>query len=137
MAQPNMNQPNSKRKINPDNMTPTGEDPSKKKNKFNIYWIYGIIFIAIVAYNLVRGVSSSGIEINPVHYQEILKAGDVQQDLKEDKEKTGLVVVRNKKIVRLYLNKDSVKNKSAYYRSFLNEDEYTSLTKTLDSPGLF
>jgi len=136
MSQQNMNQQSNKRNIPPDNIPPTGEDPLKKKNKFNIYWIYGIIFISIVAYNLFRGVSSSGVEINPVHYQEILRAGDVQQDLKEDKEKTGLVVVRNKKIVRLYLNKDSVKNKAAYYKSFLNEDEYTSLIKA-QSPQVY
>ncbi len=136
MAQQNMNQQSNKRKISPDNVPPTGEDPLKKKNKFNIYWIYGIIFISIIAYNLIRGVSSAGIEINPVHYQEILKAGDVQQDIKEDKEKTGLVVVRNKKIVRLFLNKDSIKSKAAYYKSFLNEDEYASLLKT-QSPQVF
>ncbi len=42
MAQQNMNQPDNKRKISPDNIPPTGEDPSKEKNrKFNIYWIYG------------------------------------------------------------------------------------------------
>ena len=125
-----MNQQNNKRKLPPDNMPPTGEDPLKKKNRFNIYWIYGIILVAIIAFQMIKGVSSSGIEINPVHYQEILKAGDVQQDPKEDKEKTGLIVIRNKKIVRLFLNKDSVKNKATYYKSFLNEDEYTSLTKT-------
>jgi cell division protease FtsH len=136
MSQPSMNQQSNKRKISPDNLPPSGDDPLKKKNKFNIYWIYGIIFISIVAYNLVRGVSSSGIEINPVHYQEILRSGDVQQDPKEDKEKTGLVVIRNKKIVRLFLNKDSIKIKASYYKSFLNEDEYTSLLKT-QSPQVF
>ena len=131
-----MNQQSNKRKISPDNIPPTGEDPLKKKNKFNIYWIYGIIFISLVAYNLFRNVSSAGLEINPVHYQEILAAGDIQQDPKEDKEKTGLVVVRNKKIVRLFLNKDSVKSKTAYYKSFLNEEEYTSLLKT-QTPQVF
>ncbi len=131
-----MNQQSNKRKISPDNIPPTGEDPLKKKNKFNIYWIYGIIFISLIAYNLFRNVSSAGLEINPVHYQEILAAGDVQQDLKEDKEKTGLVVVRNKKIVRLFLNKDSLKSKAAYYKSFLNEEEYTSLLKT-QTPQVF
>ena len=81
MSQQNMNQQSKKRKISPDNIPPIGEDPLKKKNKFNIYWIYGIIFISIIAFQLFRGVSSAGIEINPVHYQEILKAGDVQQDI--------------------------------------------------------
>ncbi len=131
-----MNQQNTKRKISPDNIPPTGEDPLKKKNKFNIYWIYGIIFVSLIAYNLFRNVSSAGLEINPVHYQEILAAGDILQDPKENKEKTGLVVVRNKKIVRLFLNKDSIKSKAAYYKSFFNEEEYTSLLKT-QTPQVF
>ena len=64
-----MNQPNNKRKFNPDNLPPTGDDPLKKKNKFNIYWIYGIILIAIISYNLMRGVNSSGIETDQQAYQ--------------------------------------------------------------------
>ncbi|MDB5202008.1 MAG: hflB [Ferruginibacter sp.] len=127
MAQPNMNQQNTKRKISPDNIPPVGEDP-KKKPRFNIYWIYGILFLSIIAWNLYRSVNSAGIEINPVHYQDILKAGDVSQDAKE-KEKNGLVVVRNKKIVRLFLNPDSVKNKPGLYKTFLTGDEYTMLSK--------
>ena len=62
MAQQNMNQPGSKRKISPDNIPPMGDDPQKKKSKFNIYWIYGIVFLSIIAYNLVRGVNSTGVE---------------------------------------------------------------------------
>ncbi|RYG06421.1 MAG: hypothetical protein EOO07_29110, partial [Chitinophagaceae bacterium] len=106
MALNDMNSPKNKRKISPDNLPPTGEDPEKKKNKFNVYWIYGVIFLSIIAYTLLGKVNSDGVEINPVHYPEILKAGDVIQDPKAPKEKTGMVVVRNKKIVRLYLNKD-------------------------------
>ena len=55
-----MNQQDNKRKFNPDNITPKGDD--KKKPKFNIYWIYGIIFLTIIAWNFFRTVSSAGIE---------------------------------------------------------------------------
>jgi cell division protease FtsH len=136
MAQKDMNQQNTKRKISPDNIPPIGDDPEKKKNKFNIYWIYGIIFLSIIAYNIFRDVNSAGVEINPVHYQVVLSSGDVAQDPKAAKEKTGLVVVRNKKIVRLFLNKDSLIKKAAFYKTFLNEDEYTLLSKT-GAPQIF
>ena len=124
-----MNQQNNKRKVSPDNIPPLGDDPDKKKNRFNIYWIYGIIFLSIVAYNLYRGVNSTGVEMNPVHYQQVLRSGDVAQDNKVAKDKTGLVVVRNKKIVRLFLHKDSLTKKTGYYKTFLSEEEFTQLTK--------
>jgi cell division protease FtsH len=126
-----MNQPSSsKRKISPDGIPPV-EDP-KKKNKFSIYWIYGIIGLTLLAYNLVRNVSSAGMEINQQNFFEILKAGDINQVFNKDREKTGIVVVRNKKIVRVFLKKDSVLAKSAFYKS-LNPEQYESLTKT-DAP---
>ena len=34
----------------------------------------GIIFLSIIAYTLFGKVNSAGIEINPVHYQDILKS---------------------------------------------------------------
>ncbi len=136
MALNDMNPPKNKRKISPDNIPPAGEDPEKKKNKLNVYWIYGIIFLSIIAYTLLGKVSSDGVEINPVHYQEILKAGDVIQDPKAAKEKTGLVVVRNKKIVRLFLNKEKFISKAAYYKTFLNEAEFAALSKS-ETPQLY
>ena len=34
------------RKLNPDNIPPTGDDKqSKNKPRFNIYWVYGLVFI--------------------------------------------------------------------------------------------
>ena len=130
MSQQDMNQPKPRKKISPDNLPPTGEDPDKKKNKLNVYWIYGIIFLSIIAYTLLGKVSSDGTEINPIHYQEVLKSGDVLQDGKLAKEKTGLVVIRNKKIVRLFLNKDSLAKKTGFYKTFLTDVEYDRLSKT-------
>ncbi len=127
MAQQNMNQ-GSKRKINPDNIPPI-EDP-KKKNKFNIYWIYGIIFISIVAYNLFRGVSSAGIETGQQKFYDMVKQGDVEK----------IKTIRNKKLVRIFLNKDSLVKKAAYYKTLLNDKEdpkkYDDAVKTT-APQLF
>jgi AFG3 family protein len=136
MAQQDMNQQKPRKKISPDNIPPAGDDPEKKKNKLNVYWIYGIIFLSIIAYTLLGKVNSDGTEINPIHYQDVLRAGDVIQDAKAAKERTGLVVIRNKKIVRLFLNKDSLVKKASAYKAFLNEDEYLRLSKTV-APQLY
>ena len=137
MALNDMNPPKIKRKVSPDNIPPVGgDDPEKKKNKLNVYWIYGIIFLSIIAYTLLGKVSSDGIEINPVHYQEIIKSGDVSQDPNAAKEKTGLVVVRNKKIVRLFLNKEKFISRAAYYKTFLSEPEFAALSKS-QTPQLY
>ncbi|MEP7166211.1 MAG: ATP-dependent zinc metalloprotease FtsH [Ferruginibacter sp.] len=125
-----MNQQGNKRKISPDNIPPVGEDPLKKKNKFNIYWIYGIIFISIVAYNLFRGVSSAGVETDQQSFYAMVKQGDVEK----------IRTIRNKKLVRIFLNKDSLIKKAAFYRAILNDKEdekkYEAAVK-LAEPQLF
>ncbi|MEJ7627639.1 MAG: ATP-dependent zinc metalloprotease FtsH [Ferruginibacter sp.] len=105
-----MNQPSSKRKIPQDGIPPV-EDPQKKKNKFNIYWIYGIVFLSIIAYNLVRGVNSTGVETDQQKFYEMVRQGDVEK----------MQTIRNKKIVRVYLNKDALKTKEPLYRSLLKD----------------
>ncbi len=125
-----MDQQNNKRKFNPDNLTPGGDDPLKRKNKFNIYWIYGIILIAIISYNLMRGVNSSGIETDQQQFYAMLLNGDVEK----------IKTIRNKKLVRVFLNKDSLTNKSAWYKQVLNDKEdekkYDAAAR-LNPPQLF
>jgi AFG3 family protein len=125
-----MNQQDSNRKYNPDNIPPKGDDPLKKKNRFNIYWVYGIILVCLVGWNVFRGVSSAGVETDQQKFHEMLKQGDV--------EKT--VVIRNKKIVRVFLFKDSLKNKAGLYSSLLNDKEddkkYEAATK-MKPPQLY
>jgi len=91
------------------NIPPMGEDPQKKKSKFSIYWIYGFIFLAIITYNLFRNVNSSGIETDQQKFYEMLKQGDVDE----------IKTIRNKKLVRVFLNPDSLKNKPAVYGQLL------------------
>ena len=125
-----MNQQNNKRKLPPDNIPPTGEDPLKKKNRFNIYWIYGIILIAIISYNLVRGVNSSGIETDQQKFYSMVLHGDVEK----------IKTIRNKKLVRVFLYKDSLTNKANWYRQVLNDKEddkkYDAAAK-LNPPQLY
>ncbi len=114
----------------PNNMTPPGEDPLKKKNKFNIYWIYSLIAISIVAYTLMHNVNSAGIETDQQKFYLMLKQGDVEK----------MKTIRNKKIVRVFINKDSLIKKADFYRSLLNDKEdnkkYDAATK-INQPQLF
>jgi len=103
-----MNQQDSKRKFNPDNIPPKGDD--KKKPKFNIYWIYGIIFLAIIAWNFARTVSSAGIETDQQKFYAMVLQGDVAK----------IKTVGNKEIVRVFIKTDSLKAHAAYYKQALN-----------------
>jgi AFG3 family protein len=130
MIPQNMKPTDGKKKLIPDNIPGLNNDPNKKKNKFNIYWVWAIVLIALIAYNVNRTVTTAGIEVNQVHLTEIIKAGDVSVDLKLDKEKTGLVVIRNSDIARLFLDKDSVRAKAAYYKSLMTEQDFIRLEKS-------
>ena len=125
-----MSQSNN-RNNQPGNQTPLGEDPLKKKPKFNIYWIYGIVFLSIITYNLYRGVDVGGIEIGyPNQYQQMLSNGDVKS----------IKIIGNKKLVRVFVTPDSLKSKSSFYKPIIvtNNDEkrYDVVTKS-SSPQFF
>ncbi len=110
MAQNNMNQQDPNRKFNPDNIPPKGDDPQKKKSRFNIYWVYGILFVGIVVFNLYRNVNSAGVDTSLEAFKEMIRQGDVEE----------YKIIRNKKVVRITLSKDSLKNKAAFYQKLLN-----------------
>ncbi len=105
-----MNQ-NSKKKLPSTNIPPL-DDP-KKKNKFNIYWIYGILFILMIAYNLFRNVNTAGVETDQQKFYTMNKQGDVEK----------IKTIRNKKLVRVWINPDSLKAKSALYKSLLQDPQ--------------
>lgn len=125
-----MNQPSNKRKISPDNVPGQGDDPQKKKGKFNIYWIYGIVFLSIIAYNMYRGVNSTGVETDQQKFYEMLKQGDVEK----------IKTIRNKKLVRVFLNKDSLVGKAGLYRGLLNDkqdDKKYDAALKINAPQLY
>ncbi len=135
MALQNNIPPNNKKTPSPDKIPGIGTDPSKKP-KFNLYWLWGAILLALILWKVFGTVSNTGIEVNQAYLFEILKQGDVAEDLKLDKARTGLVVVRNRDIARMFLNKESVKNKPAFYKTFLSEEDYAMLLKTT-SPQVY
>ena len=65
------------KRLNPGNNTGSEDDP-KKRPRISIYWIYGIIFAAIIGYNLYKTTNGgSGIEIENTQFFDMLKQGDV------------------------------------------------------------
>ena len=109
-----MNQQSSNRKPGPDNnIPPTGEDPQKKKSRFNIYWVYGIFIVALITWNLYRGVGSTGVETDQQKFYEMAKQGDVER----------IKTIRNTKRVRIFIYKDSLIKKAAFYKNILNDKE--------------
>ena len=111
MAQQDMDQ-SSKRKT-PGNTPSSGEEPEKRKPGLNIYWIYGLIFLSIISYTLFRGVNSSGLPTEQLKFYEMVKQGDVSM----------IKTIRNQKLVRVFLKKDSVEKKAALYKQLLNSPE--------------
>src|SRR6478672_8956473 len=116
----------TQRKINSNNIPPGPDDDQKKRPKLSIYWIYGLIFMAIVGYNLYKGTSTAGIETNIEAFKQIAKEGDVNE----------IKIIRNKKIVRVSISKDSLVKKPAFYNNILKRTQYDQVTK-LEPPQLY
>ena len=115
----------SNRKPTPNNIPPTS-DENKKRPKFNIYWIYGIAFAALIGYNFYRGVGSVGVETDQIKFKEMVKMGDVEK----------IKTVRNKKIVRVFLVKDALKKNAAYYEKIFDKPQY-DLALRATAPQLY
>lgn len=119
------NQKKTTRRVIPGSSGNSDED-QKKRPKFNIYWIYGILFAAIIGYNYFKNVGTGGIETNTESFWEVVKQGDVDK----------ITIVRNKKIVRFAINKDSLTSNSGFYTSLFRPSQFDALTK-LDQPELY
>ena len=88
----------TQRKGSSNNLPGTEDDP-KKRPRFSIYWVYGILLACLLGYNFIKGANSAGIETNIETFKDFVKEGDV----------TEIKIIRNKKIVRVSLNKDDWK----------------------------
>ncbi|MEQ1553148.1 MAG: ATP-dependent zinc metalloprotease FtsH [Ferruginibacter sp.] len=127
----------NKNKLYPNSTPGLGNDVNKKKPKFNIYWVWGIVAIGLIAYNAMNTVNTAGVSAYQVHLTEIIKAGDVKIDLNLPKDKTGLVLDKTNDVAHLYLFKDSVKQKADYYKSILSKDDYERIMKMENPQILF
>jgi cell division protease FtsH len=86
-----------------------GDDKGQKRGpKFSIYWIYAIIAVILIGYNLLNIGTANTIPVNEQEFkQKMLAKGDV--------EKLDLVSVKG--IVRVYIKKDSA-HKPYYQEKF-------------------
>lgn len=81
--------------------TPGDESP-RKGPRFNIYWVYGIIAAILIGIQFFGSFSTEAKLTNELEFKNnMLLKGDVAK----------LVTVRNKNLVRIYINQDSLKKK--------------------------
>lgn len=122
-----MNQPNDNRNL-PEK--PMGDGDPKRKPRFNIYWVYAILGLSLLAVNFFNGVAPTGVETDQQKFYEMVKQGDVQK----------IKTIRNKKLVRVFVNQDSVRNKAQLYRKLLadpnEKDKYDRVLRS-NQPQLF
>ena len=117
-----INKPNFQNRPNPPG-NENNNTPEPAKPKFNPFWIYGVILFLIIGYQFYAGFKNMGIQTHEDNFYRMVQQGDVEK----------IMVIRNKNVVRVYVNRDSLKNKSNFYKSLLNTKEnpnaYENATK--------
>ena len=100
-----MAQDNNQSKIPGFGRRPEGDDKSPRRGpKFSIYWVYGIVALFLVGYQLYKGATPTATVISDLQFRnEMLVKNDIQK----------LELVRNKDVVRVFIYKDSL-NKPIY-----------------------
>ncbi len=117
---------NPLQRIKPNGLPGSDED-QKKRPKISIYWVYGIIFAAIIGYNLFRTTSGgSGAEIENTQFYAMLKQGDVDQ----------IKTVGNKKIVKVSINQQALENNAGFYKNVFGVD-YDAVKKMTPPQAYF
>ncbi|MDX2046250.1 MAG: ATP-dependent zinc metalloprotease FtsH [Chitinophagaceae bacterium] len=96
-----------------------GDDKnSRKAPRFNIYWIYALVAIFLIGYQVLQGVTPDLTEITEKKFRlEMLSANDVEK----------VEPVQNKDIVRVFIKQDSLVKKDVYRR--LLGDKWAAVTK--------
>ncbi|MBX3257996.1 MAG: ATP-dependent zinc metalloprotease FtsH [Chitinophagaceae bacterium] len=118
-----MAQDNNQGKLPGLNKRGNGEDDKGQRRgpRFNIYWVYGIVALLLVGYQLMKGVTPTANVITDLKFRdEMLVNNDIQK----------LELVRNKDVVRVYIYKDSLTKQ--VYRALLG-DKWSIISKT-DGP---
>jgi AFG3 family protein len=73
-----------------------GGGNNRKGPKFNIYWVWAIIFAVLVGFQIFGSFSPDAKEITELEFYRMMESGDVEK----------LNTVTNKNIVRVYIKKD-------------------------------
>jgi cell division protease FtsH len=80
------------------------ENNPKKGPRFSIYWVYALVAVFLIGYQVLRGVTPDAANITELKFkQEMLAKNHVEK----------IEPVKNKDVVRVYIKKDSL-NQSVY-----------------------
>ncbi len=94
------------------------DNKDKREPKFNIYWIYGLLIVAIIAMNIVAGqFQSSGKDFTWIRFENAVRQGDVKE-LRVINENTALVTLTSAAIQKSEYsdaNKSSFSSTTAHY----------------------
>lgn len=114
-----MAQDNNQSKIPGFGRRPEGDDKSPRRGpKFSIYWVYGIVALFLVGYQLYKGATPTATVISDLQFRnEMLVKNDIQK----------LELVRNKDVVRVFIYKDSLSK--PIYKELLG-DRWAIIAKT-------
>jgi AFG3 family protein len=99
-------------------------DPKEFKFKFNIYWMWGLIFAGLLGYSIFKTNNATGVGIKSIYLDTLLKQGDVVEENTTDQEKVGIIVSESRRIAKIYLSKDSVVKKAVFYQKIMDAEEY-------------
>ncbi len=70
---------------------------NKKKVKFSPYWIYGLIILAMLAFNMSVYLNNTTKELSKYQFEDLVRAGDVEK-----------VEIVNQEEVRIFLTKEAL-----------------------------
>ncbi len=90
--------------------TDGGEESSRKGPRFNIYWVYGLVLVFLIGYQILQGVTPDATVITDLKFkQDMLSRNHVER----------VEPVKNKDVVRVYIKKDSLELQQ--YKDMLKE----------------
>jgi AFG3 family protein len=90
--------------------TDGGDESSRKGPRFNIYWIYGLVLVFLIGYQILQGVTPDATVITDLKFkQDMLSRNHVER----------VEPVKNKDVVRVYVKKDSLELQQ--YKDMLKE----------------
>lgn len=124
--------PNDRGGFNRMRPRPEGGNDPRKGPKFNIYWIWGILAVILLGFNLFSSFAPDTKRITFAEFNEqMLAKGDVEK----------IVLISNKNLVRVYIKKDSLKKE--YYANKLpkgynpDTDKGPQFEFTIAKPEIF
>lgn len=93
------------------------DDSPKKGPRFNIYWVWGVIVVLLIGFQLFGNLTPETKKISKLDFFEnMLLPGDVDK----------VEIIKNKDLVKIYIKKDSIKK--PYYQKLLQKNNAWTAT---------